>query len=119
MEEKCILDVSDSNALAIDEDADDIEPICLLPPPVTCDPDPRRPTQLLLLLPVDCANRITEGVALPCFHFHERHEPFLLDHEIDVAVPRTKTALDNAPPLPPKPPFRDALPELPQCLPGR
>ena len=86
---------------------------------MACDPDSGRTTQLLLLLPVDRANGITKSVALPSLDFHERHESFLLDYEVNVAMPRPEPALDDAPPLPPKPTFRDTFPELSQCLPGR
>ena len=107
------------NPFSVDQHTHDIEPVRLLTASMTRDPDPGRATQLLLLLPVDCANRIAKSVAVPSLDFNECDESFLFDYEIDVPVPASESALDDPPALLPKPTLRDALPEFPQCLPGR
>jgi hypothetical protein len=72
-----------------------------------------------LFLPVHRFDRVSELLSASSLYFDERHEPFPLDHQIDVAVPVPESALDHPPSVPPKPSFRDPLPQLPELLPGR
>ena len=109
----------DPDASALDQHPNNVEPIALARPPMAVDPNPRRTSQLLLFAPVHRFDRITELLPPPGFHLDERHQPFSLDHQIDVAVPVSESALNDSPSLAPKPPFRDPLPQLPELLPGR
>jgi hypothetical protein len=72
-----------------------------------------------LLLPVHGFNGIPELLPAPSFHLDKRHHPFPLDHQIDVAVSVSESALDDSPTVTPKPPFRDPFSQLPELLPGR
>lgn len=58
-------------------------------------------------------------VATPRLDLHECHSPLPLHHQVDIAVTSPESALDEPPPLPPEPFFRDALPEDAKRLPGR
>jgi hypothetical protein len=72
-----------------------------------------------LLLPVDRFHRISELASSARLYLDEGHETFTLHHEVDVTMAVPKSSLDDAPALPPEPPLRDPLSELPECLPGR
>ena len=62
---------------------------------------------------------ISKRKAFPSLHLNERDCSFSLDHEIDVAVAASETALHHAPSLPLEPPLRDPLSQLAELLPGR
>ena len=112
MEWKGVLDVADSDALALDEDPDDVEPVGIVRAAMARDPDARRTPQLFLLSPVDGFHRTAEPIAAPSLDLDERHHSIPLDHEIDVAMPRAEAALHDPPPALPKPSLRDPLPQL-------
>ena len=119
MEWKRVLDVADPDALALDQNADHVEPIGVVRPAMAGHPDARRASQLFLFPPVDRFDRSAEPVAAPRLDLDERHYSIPLDHEIDVAMPGAEPALHDAPPALPKPSLRDPLPQLAECLPGR
>jgi hypothetical protein len=112
VERKCVLDVANSDALALDQNPHHIEPVGIVRPAMPGDPDAGRATQLLLLPPVDRFDGTAESVAAPSLDLDERHHPLSLDHEIDVAMPGAEPALDHTPSSLPKPPLRDPLPQL-------
>ena len=107
-----VRNVPDSDPRPVHEHADHVEAIGVVPTAVPVDPDPRRTSQLLLLPPVDCFDWSPEPVPAPSLHFDEGHHPISLDHQIDVAMPGTEPALDDAPPPLPEPSLRDPLPQL-------
>jgi hypothetical protein len=107
------------HAIAIDENADDVEPIRLGRPAVAVDPDVGRASQLLLFLPVDRFYRIPELTPAARLDLDERHETLAFDDQIDVSMSVAKSALNDPPAVPTKPPLRDSLSELPECLLGR
>jgi len=111
--------VPDANAISGHEDPDDVEAIALVGPAVAVDPNLGGLGQLLLLPPVNRLYRLTEPVATSRLHLDERNRALAFHDEIDVAMPRSKPPLDDPPPRPPQPPLGDALPQLPECLPGR
>ena len=119
MEWKRVFDVPDSDPLALDEDPDHVEPVGVVRPAMAGDPDARRASQLFLFPPVDRFDRTAEAIPAPSLDLDERHYPIPLDHEIDVAMPGAEPALHDAPPALPKPPLRDPLSQLAECLPGR
>ena len=112
MERKCVLDVADPDALAFDQNPDDVEPIGVARPTMARDPDARGASQLFLFPPVDRFDGSAEPIAAPSLDLDERHYPIPLDHEIDVAMPGAEPALHHTPPAPPKPSLRDPLPQL-------
>jgi hypothetical protein len=87
----------DPDPLARDQHPHYIEAIRLRRPAMTIDPDPCGTTQLSLLPPVDGLDRVPEPVAAPSLDLNERHDPRLLDYQIDVAMAAAKPALDNPP----------------------
>ena len=109
MERKCVLDVADSDALALDQHPHHIEPVRIIRPAMAGDPDARRASQLLLLPPVDRFDGTAEPVPAPSLDLDERHHPIPLDDEIDVAMPGAEPALYDAPPALPEPSLRDPL----------
>ena len=68
---------------------------------------------------VNRLDRPAELRAFPSFYLDKGYGAIALDHEVDVAVPASKTPLDDSPTASPKPAFRDPFSELPECLPGR
>jgi hypothetical protein len=110
--------VSYADPFTVDENANDVEAIRLQRPAVPVDPNPSRTRQLLLFSPVDRFDGISELAAAARLDLDEGHETLPFDDEIDVPMPVAEPALDDAPTLPPEPPFRDPFPELPECLPG-
>jgi len=119
VERKCVLDVPDSHSASLDEHANDIEAVGVRGPAMPIDPDPRGAAQLPLLPPVDRLDRTAEPRAASSLDLDERYHPVSLDHEIDVPVPAAEATLYHPPPPSPKPPLRDPLPQLAECLPGR
>ena len=112
MEWKCVFDVADSDALALDQHPHHVEPIRVVRSAMAGDPDARRTSQLFLFPPVDRFHGSAEPVAATGLDLDERHDPIPLDHEIDVAMPGAEPALHDAPPALPKPSLRDPLPQL-------
>lgn len=119
MEGECVGNVTDTDAIAGYQDADHVEPVGLLRPPVTVDPDASGAPQLALLPPVDGRDGASELGTPSSLDLHERHHAVLLDYEIDVAMPGAEAALHDAPPPASEPPLRYPLAQLAQCLPGR
>jgi len=68
---------------------------------------------------VNRLNRPTESGAFPSLYLDKCDGAIALDDQINVTVTAPESPLDNAPAAPPKPPLRDPLSELPECLPGR
>ena len=110
MEWKCVLDVTDPDPLAFDQDPDHVEPVRIVRPAMAGDPDARRASQLLLFPPVDRFDGTAELVPASSLDLDERHHPVPLDDEIDVAMPGAEPALNDAPPALPEPSLRDPLP---------
>lgn len=119
MEGKCVLDVADPHSISFDEHANDVEAIGVGRAAMAVDPDAGGTAQLPLLPPIHRFYRPAEPRAAPSLDLDERDHPIPLDHEIDVTVPRAEPSLHDTPSAPPKPPFRDPLPQLAECLPGR
>lgn len=111
--------MSDPDLRALHQHTHDVEPVGLVNSPVTRDPDPRRTTQLPLLLPVHGFHRVAEAASPARLHLDECYQPFALDHEIDVTMAGPKTTLDHPPAALPKPSFGYSFPEFAKCLPGR
>ena len=109
----------DPHTLPFHQDAHDVEPIAIHGPSVPVDPDAGRAHELALLAPVDRFDRIPEFPPGPRLDLHERDGALALDDEVDVPVSVPEPAVDDPPPLAPKPSFGDAFAELPECLRGR
>jgi hypothetical protein len=105
--------------LAVDEDSNDVKAVLLKGLAMAIDPDLSRLRQLLLFPPIDRGYRTAEIVAFPRLDLDEGDRPLPLDNEVDISATIPKAPIDDLPPLPPKPPFRDSLSQLPKCLPGR
>lgn len=112
MEWKCVFDVADPDALTLDQDSDDVEPVGVVQSAMARHPDARRASQLFLFPPVDRFDRPAKSIPAPSLDLDERHHPVPLDHEIDVAMPGSEPALHDAPAALPKPPLRDPLSQL-------
>ena len=119
MELERVFDMAHPDPLAAQDHADHVEPVVLAGPPVTVDPGERGTGQLALLPPADGPHRPAESVAAPRLHLDERDGPLALRYEVDVAPPAAEAMLHDSPAAPREPPCRHALPELPECLPGR
>jgi hypothetical protein len=119
LKRECVGDVSDAYAVAIDENANDVEPVGLRRPSVSVDPDEGGTRQLLLFLPVDRFHGITELASPARFDLDERNETLAFDHQVDVPMSVSKPPLNDPPAVAPKPPLRNSLSELSECLLGR
>ena len=109
----------DPDALALNEHPHDVEAIRIAGPAVPVDPHGCRANQLTLFGPVHRLDRIPELASPTRLHLDERDRTLALDHEVDVAMPASKSPLYDAPPLPLEPPFRDLLTQLAEFLFGR
>jgi hypothetical protein len=111
--------VLDTHRIPFHEDPDDIEPVRVVRPAVTVDPDRGRLRQLALLPPVYRLYRIDEISRASSLYLDKGHRAVPLGNEVDVAVPVPKPALQYPPAASPQPPFRDALADFAEFKPGR
>lgn len=86
-----------SHPFLLDENADNVEPVRLIRPPVPVDPDEGGPGELALFPPPDGLDGLAELRPSPGLHFHERHEPVALHDQVDVTVPAAEPAHQHPP----------------------
>lgn len=99
-----------------DQHPENIEPILLPDASVAVDPDPSGARQLTLLSMMYGLHGITEVVALPRLHFHERDRAFPFGHKVNVAPTVAEAAIDDPPSVADEPTFGDAFAELSEAL---
>lgn len=118
-ETESVLDMAYANRGAVHQHADHVEPVRLRFPSVPVYPDHRGTLQLLALAIVDRLHRSSEVRPLTSLNFDKSDRALPLDDQIDVAMAAAEATLNHAPAAPPKPPLRDSLSKLSECLPGR
>lgn len=113
---KRVLDVLHEHAFALNQHADDIEPIRFLRATVTVDPDARAASEFALLAMVHGFDGITELRAATRFHLDERNQRIATNDEIDIAVPVAEAAVHDAPAFAREPSLCDAFSEFADTL---
>lgn len=96
--------------------SDDVEAVFMARRAVAGDPHQSGATQLPLLLPVDCLDRIPEVRPGPGLHLHERYEALALCDDVYVAVAVAEPPVAYGPALPHQPARRYALAKLTEFL---
>lgn len=114
--------MTDTDALAIEQNSDDVEPIRGSHPSVSVDPDPGGPREFPSLPPPHRFDRIAAPATLTRLHLDEGDDAFRLrsaGDEVDVTMAGAIAMGEDPPPPRREPSRRDSLAEYAELLPGR